>query len=108
MLRALVHSLEVRGDRGQVRGTAELVRACLAACDIQSRVTREDFVREDGLATVVAENLGCESLPDRNTKTRRYAELRHSCARTAAGPSPPQIFPPASCRPTRLLKVCGR
>ena len=61
VLRALVHSLEVRGDRGQVRGTAELVRACLAACDIQSRVTREDFVREDGLATVVAENLGLRS-----------------------------------------------
>jgi hypothetical protein len=71
VLRALVHSLEVRGDRGQVRGTADLVRACLAACDINSRVTREDFVRENGLATVVAENLGLRSF---RTEPPRPAE----------------------------------
>ena len=71
VLRALVHSLDLRGDRGQVRGTADLVRACLAACDIDSRVTREDFVRENGLATVVAENLGLRSF---RTEPPRPAE----------------------------------
>ena len=50
-----------------MRGTAELVRACLAACDIQSRVTREDFVARTAWLLWLR-RISVWVLPDGNTR----------------------------------------
>ena len=61
LLRAMVHSLNLRGQRDQVRATAELVRSLLAACDLtgSGSITFQEFMAPDvGLGDVVVSNFG--------------------------------------------------
>ncbi|KAJ1449974.1 hypothetical protein M885DRAFT_489105 [Pelagophyceae sp. CCMP2097] len=60
ILRAMVHSFNMRGQRAQVRATTELVRSVLIACDVDgsSGISREEFLLPRvGLADVIIANL---------------------------------------------------
>ncbi|KAH8059066.1 hypothetical protein JL722_5619 [Aureococcus anophagefferens] len=61
ILRALVHSLELRGDRERVQNVADLVKAVLAACDLDGsgQINKAEFLAPRvGLGDVIVENLG--------------------------------------------------
>ncbi|KAK7240592.1 hypothetical protein SO694_00057267 [Aureococcus anophagefferens] len=59
-LRAFLANLELAGDRERVQNVADLVKAVLAACDLDGsgQINKAEFLAPRGLGDVIVENLG--------------------------------------------------